>query len=128
MHILLDERAVRPEDLAPARHRFLHIYRNWPRFHDGPRQESKPLHRAFERCQCFGTTALTRSIAGARSFKLLAVMHRDEPGAALALTERSGREREGQRMSERTRNRIEEVEKPSRRECLRFRHGTLAGP
>lgn len=91
---MLDERAVRPGDLEPSQRRFLKLYRSWPRFHDGPRQEPQPLLRALPRypdcvlvagCQRSGTTMLTRVIAGARGFRPLQLTHDDELDAALAL-------------------------------------------
>lgn len=94
VHILLDERAVRPGDLDTAQRPFLRTYRSWPRFHDGPRQEPQPLLRALARypdcvlvagCQRSGTTMLTRLIAGAQGFRPLKLTHDDELDAALAL-------------------------------------------
>jgi hypothetical protein len=91
----IPERAVRPSDLPPAQREFLSKYRTWQRFHHGPRQEQQPLTRALASypdavlvagCQRSGTTMLTRVIAGAKSFRPLALTHDDELDAALALS------------------------------------------
>lgn len=89
---------VKPADLDAGQQRLLGPYsiryEEWPRFHNGPRQDPAPLTTAIARypdavlvagCQRSGTTMLTRLIARSRGFRPLALTHDDELDAALAL-------------------------------------------
>lgn len=85
---------VRPHEIDAEQRIFLKKYRNWRRFHRGPRQRPAALLKMLPSyadavlvagCQRSGTTMLTRVIANSRGFRPLSLTHDDELDAALAL-------------------------------------------
>src|SRR5262245_47784686 len=81
-------------DLDVSARRTLRRYRDWKRFHAGPRRDAAPLLGALSRypraamvagCQRSGTTMLTRIIAASAGFRPLSLTRDDELDAALAL-------------------------------------------